>query len=238
MDLSPQTRVELARHLPVFDGYPYLVTALVGGLYHFIVLPGDLGTAELLSLARRQHSANRLRTCLVIGADDALYVSDDGGDGRGGSPLQRSHFGSPPGPRGVPRHRGASRSAAAAARIHRRQQGSQRRRLPGRPDAGADRNGRGSGAPIGHGSGRRPGRPRPLRGLRGLPGGVPPVESPAGPGRQGVLPVREPQPLRAVPPPPARAAARGRLLRRAPSECPPRRSVLRPESRLSVECER
>jgi len=78
MDLSPQTRVELARHLPVFDGYPYLVTALVGGLYHFIVLPGDLGTAELLSLARRQHSANRLRTCLAIGADDALYVSDEG----------------------------------------------------------------------------------------------------------------------------------------------------------------
>ena len=78
MDLGRQTRVELARHLPVFDGYPYLVTALVGGLYHFIVLPGDLGTAELLSLARRQHSANRLRTCLAIGADDALYVSDEG----------------------------------------------------------------------------------------------------------------------------------------------------------------
>lgn len=78
MDLGKQTLVELARHLPVFDGYPYLVTALVGGLYHFIVLPGDLGRAELVSLARRQHSANRLRTCLAVGPDAAMYVSDDG----------------------------------------------------------------------------------------------------------------------------------------------------------------
>jgi hypothetical protein len=78
MDLGTQTHVELARHLPVFDGYPYLVTALVGGLYHFIVLPGDLGRAELVSLARRQHSANRLRTCLAVGPDAAMYISDDG----------------------------------------------------------------------------------------------------------------------------------------------------------------
>ena len=78
MDLGSQTLVELVRHLPVFDGYPYLVTALVGGLYHFIVLPGDLGRAELVSLARRQHSANRLRTCLAFGPDAAMYISDDG----------------------------------------------------------------------------------------------------------------------------------------------------------------
>lgn len=78
MDLGRQNLVELARHLPVFDGYPYLVTALVGGLYHFIVLPGDLGRAELLGLARRQHSANRLRTCLAVGPDEAVYASGDG----------------------------------------------------------------------------------------------------------------------------------------------------------------
>lgn len=78
MDLEKQALVELARDLPVFDGYPYLVTALVGGLYHFMVLPGDLGRSALLSLARRQHSANRLRTCLAVGPDAALYVSEDG----------------------------------------------------------------------------------------------------------------------------------------------------------------
>jgi hypothetical protein len=78
MDLDSQTLVERARDLPVFDGYPYLVTALVGGLYHFIVLPGDLGRSELVTLARRQHSANRLRTCLAGGPDAATYVSDDG----------------------------------------------------------------------------------------------------------------------------------------------------------------
>ncbi|MDP9321331.1 MAG: hypothetical protein M3P16_09575 [Chloroflexota bacterium] len=54
------------------------MTALVGGLYHFIVLPGDLGRSELVTLARRQHSANRLRTCLAGGPDAAMYVSDDG----------------------------------------------------------------------------------------------------------------------------------------------------------------
>lgn len=54
------------------------MTALVGGLYHFIVLPGDLGRSEVVTLARRQHSANRLRTCLAGGPDAAMYVSDDG----------------------------------------------------------------------------------------------------------------------------------------------------------------
>jgi len=78
MDLGSKTTVELLGHLPVFDGYPYLVTALVGGLQHSIVLPGDLGRAELVSLARRQHSANRLRTCLALGPEAAIYISDDG----------------------------------------------------------------------------------------------------------------------------------------------------------------
>lgn len=77
MDLGRQTLEEIARDLPLFDGYPYLVTALVGGLYHFIVLP-DIGRTELVSLARRQHSANRLRTCLVVGPDAAIYISDAG----------------------------------------------------------------------------------------------------------------------------------------------------------------
>jgi hypothetical protein len=74
---SRQTLEELARRLPVFDGYPYLVTALVGGLYHYIVLP-DVGRAELMSLARRQYFANRLRTCLAVGPDAATYISDAG----------------------------------------------------------------------------------------------------------------------------------------------------------------
>jgi len=78
MNLGKQTRVQLAQNRPVFDGYPYLVTALVGGLCHFIVLPGDRGRAELVSLARRQHTANRLRTCLAVRPDAAVYVSDEG----------------------------------------------------------------------------------------------------------------------------------------------------------------
>ncbi|MDP9266685.1 MAG: hypothetical protein M3O91_11295 [Chloroflexota bacterium] len=77
MDPHTSDPSELAA-LPVFDGYPCLVTALLGGLYHFIVVPGDLGPAELLDLARHQHLANRLRTCLVLGPDIALYFRDDG----------------------------------------------------------------------------------------------------------------------------------------------------------------
>ncbi|MFN2521219.1 MAG: hypothetical protein ABR525_09255 [Candidatus Limnocylindria bacterium] len=64
--------------LPLFDGYPYLVTALLGSLHHLIVLPGDLRAEELLPLGRRQHLANRLRTCLVLGPDAAVYFGDDG----------------------------------------------------------------------------------------------------------------------------------------------------------------
>ena len=51
---------------------------MVGPLQHLIVLPGSLDLPELTRIAWRQYHANRLRTCLVLSSDAALYLSDDG----------------------------------------------------------------------------------------------------------------------------------------------------------------
>jgi hypothetical protein len=78
MDLEQQTSEAPTQPDPAFDGYPYLVTPLGPGLCHYIVLPGDLGIDELVHLARRQHAANRLRTCLVLGPATAVHLADEG----------------------------------------------------------------------------------------------------------------------------------------------------------------
>lgn len=64
--------------LPLFDGFPYLVTALVGSLHHLIALPEDLELPGLKRIAWRQYRANRLRTCLVLASDAAVYLSETG----------------------------------------------------------------------------------------------------------------------------------------------------------------
>src|SRR5262245_4387111 len=70
LGLIPPTRL--------FEGFPYLVTRIVPTLYHIILLPDDASTENLLETARRQAHANRLRTCLVLWADSALYLEPDG----------------------------------------------------------------------------------------------------------------------------------------------------------------
>ncbi|MDO8477182.1 MAG: hypothetical protein Q7W02_13490 [Candidatus Rokubacteria bacterium] len=69
-----------AAQLPLFDGFPYLVTRVVPTLYHITLLPGGSGELELSLLARAQWRANRLDVCLVIGPERALYISADGID--------------------------------------------------------------------------------------------------------------------------------------------------------------
>jgi hypothetical protein len=59
--------------VPVFDGFPYLVTRIAGALHHLILLAADRSERELIALARRQYAANRLGTCLVVSPDRALY---------------------------------------------------------------------------------------------------------------------------------------------------------------------
>jgi hypothetical protein len=59
--------------LPIFEGFPYLVTRVVPAMYHGILLPADASELELVLLARTQWRANRLEVCLVIGEDRAWF---------------------------------------------------------------------------------------------------------------------------------------------------------------------
>lgn len=65
-------------YLPLFDGFPYLVTKVVPTMYHIILLPVDLTEDELIDLGRRQVTANRLKTCLVLGSDDCVFFEESG----------------------------------------------------------------------------------------------------------------------------------------------------------------
>jgi hypothetical protein len=66
--------------LPLFEGFPYLVTRVVPAMYHVILVPADASELELVLLARMQWRANRLETCLVTGVDRAWFISADGRD--------------------------------------------------------------------------------------------------------------------------------------------------------------
>ena len=69
-----------ARGLPLFTGFPYLLTRVVDALRHIILLPEPWTgrTEELLDIARRQAQANQLETALVLAADRAAFFSADG----------------------------------------------------------------------------------------------------------------------------------------------------------------
>jgi hypothetical protein len=66
--------------LPLFEGFPYLVTRVVPAMYHVILLPAAASELELVLLARTQWRANRLETCLVTGVGRAWFISVDGRD--------------------------------------------------------------------------------------------------------------------------------------------------------------
>ena len=64
--------------LPLFDGFPYLITRVVEAMRHIIVLPADRDEPSLRRLAELQVLANRLETCLVLGPERAVFYSADG----------------------------------------------------------------------------------------------------------------------------------------------------------------
>lgn len=68
--------------IPAFDGYPYLVTLVVKGLYHAALLPAQDSYEVLRDVTRRQVAANRLQSCVVIDSSTALYVHLDGSERR------------------------------------------------------------------------------------------------------------------------------------------------------------
>jgi hypothetical protein len=69
-----------AGSLPLYDGFPYLVTRLVPSLSHIIPLPDAFDEWSLRSLARHQALCNQLATCLVLDVDRAWYLDGAGAE--------------------------------------------------------------------------------------------------------------------------------------------------------------
>lgn len=63
---------------PRFDGYPYLITPLSPGVFNLMALPSEWPDEMLIDFTHAQVSANRLKSCLALGADRAVYVDIDG----------------------------------------------------------------------------------------------------------------------------------------------------------------
>lgn len=63
-----------------FDGFPYLLTRVAPSVYHIAVLPAELGFDNLKEIARWQVAANKLDTCLVIGATSCVYFAPSGAE--------------------------------------------------------------------------------------------------------------------------------------------------------------
>ena len=71
----------IVEKLPLFDGFPYLITRVVEAMRHIIVLPADRDEPSLRRLAELQVLANRLETCLVLSPERAVFYSPDGTPG-------------------------------------------------------------------------------------------------------------------------------------------------------------
>lgn len=69
-----------------FQGFPYLITRVVPGMYHVILLPGDCTTEQLYDIARKQTRANKLDTCLALDNETAFYIGIDGREYLAGFP--------------------------------------------------------------------------------------------------------------------------------------------------------
>ncbi len=84
---NDRAHIAIERGLPLFDGFPYLITRVVEAMRHIIVLPADRDEASLRRLAELQVTANRLQTCLVLSPERAVFYTSDGkADGEGSAP--------------------------------------------------------------------------------------------------------------------------------------------------------
>lgn len=60
--------------------YPYLVVRVQPAVYGIALLPTELDREQLLAIAQREHlfRQHRLRMCVVLADDDALYLDEAG----------------------------------------------------------------------------------------------------------------------------------------------------------------
>ena len=63
-----------------FNGFPHMLTLVSGGLFHISILPADIGLDNLKEIVRWQVSANKLQSCLVLGASCCVYFDLDGAE--------------------------------------------------------------------------------------------------------------------------------------------------------------
>ena len=61
--------------IPLFKGFPYILTHFTGCLYHMILLPQENGqqASHHIGIARHQAQANQLPTWLVLSENQALF---------------------------------------------------------------------------------------------------------------------------------------------------------------------
>jgi hypothetical protein len=65
--------------LPVFDGYPYLISRIGHTpLRHIALVPADWPRERIVALARAQARANRLGTVACFAFDDVVYATPEG----------------------------------------------------------------------------------------------------------------------------------------------------------------
>lgn len=62
--------------LPMYEGFPYLLTRLVPSFYHISLLPEAMNRHDLFDVVANQFEANRLSCCLVFGLKDCCYFSE------------------------------------------------------------------------------------------------------------------------------------------------------------------
>lgn len=89
---APDRPILEALGLRLFDSFPYLTTRIVAALYHIILVPSDLPVESLEKIAFRQATANRLKTCLVLGEKSCVHFAPDGSSTPNDSPPECSSF--------------------------------------------------------------------------------------------------------------------------------------------------
>jgi hypothetical protein len=77
---DPLQTLAIARNLPFFEGFPYLLTRVMPAVYHALAMPGDWERERLVEAARYQARANRLDTCLLLSLRDALFIGTNGNE--------------------------------------------------------------------------------------------------------------------------------------------------------------
>lgn len=88
-EMGASAMAEHLRRIPLFDGYPYLVTRVVPAVCHIMLLPDDWSRDQLIDALWRQVAANQMDTALVLSEELALYLTPGGAITEGSAPRSQ-----------------------------------------------------------------------------------------------------------------------------------------------------